>query len=359
MSHRDAARGRTPERFCAVLATLALLALPQTSDAGLTLVSSAAQVSYSLNSTTPNSSGPPVFNANNILITPGSGLPTLLFGEQAPGTFQIAGASTLSPGFAFRSSTTPQSGATGTVPAKFGTAVTALFAQGTGQQGTLLTQGGLFYDTRTRLTDNLSATDVNLASLSFTFSIATFRNDTGADIVINPAALLSVQGTLGSGSTSYVAAGLVASVSLSGVANPIDLKPIVLAASQSNVTVSQNGTGSRDASSTAIVNGQFYGTATSSYSGTVTIRNGQSISIQSRLTLISDPGSSIRIVSDLAPLPGGLQFKQPDFGVYVGGDFSTLTAPVPEPSTIVMLGLGLATVGGWRLRARRHRTTQA
>ena len=355
MTSSDETSGRTPGIFRLVIAAVAVL-LPQASEAGLTLTSSSVQVGDTLNAINPAGPGYPVFGGGGILVSPGGGLPTTLFTvPPVPGTFQIATAPTLAPPFAFTSSTTPRPGVIGTVPAKFGTAVTAVFAQGAGQQGTLLTQGGLFYDTRTRLADNLGPGDVNLASVSYSFSTATFRNDTGADILLNPAALLSVQGNVGTTNDSYVAAGLLASITLSDSTIPINLEPIVLAATRPNIAFGIAGR--NDPISAINIGGRLFATATSTYGSIVAVHRGQSITIQSSLTLISDPGSSIQVVSSLAPLPPGFQFHQPDFGVYVGGTFSQFV--VPEPSAIAMLGLGLATAGGWRLRARGRRRVRA
>ena len=94
-----------------------------------------------------------------------------------------------------------------------------------------------------------------------------------------------------------------------------------------------------------------------SYFGGSSIQVGaqQTITITAMLTLLSDPMSSISIVSSLAPgfPPDG---PMPDFGAFVGGPQAEA---VPEPSTIAMLGLGLASVGAWRVRARGRRSARA
>ena len=266
MIRSDEVLGRIPGVFRLLMAAFAVLLLPRTSEAGLTLTSSSVQVGYTLNATNPAGSGQAVFGGGGILVSPGGGLPTTLFAvPPVPGTFQIAAAPTLSPPFAFTSSTTPRPGVTGTIPASFGTAVTAVFAQGAGQQGTLLTQGGVFYDTRTRLADNLAPGSVNQASVSYSFSTATFRNDTGADILLNPAALLSVQGSVGSTNGSYVAAGLLASITLSDSESPINLEPIVLAATRPNIAFGIAGR--NDPVSAINIGGRLFATATSTYGG--------------------------------------------------------------------------------------------
>ena len=92
------------------------------------------------------------------------------------------------------------------------------------------------------------------------------------------------------------------------------------------------------------------GTGTGFNPSNVTLNMGDSITISSALTLISDPQSSIGIVSGL-PLgfpqdPNNPGFPDPNFVPMFGVFADAAGAPsVPEPSSIVLLSIGADHAG--------------
>jgi hypothetical protein len=234
------------------------------------------------------------------------------------------------------------------VPTVFGTSATEMSATGTGQ-GTLLPQGGILWSSRTNLSDKLTA--ANEASVSIFFASATYKNNTGSTVDLAQGTfgtLLNIKGTLGSTTDgSYIAAGLSSTYQLSGTTMATQLTGVVLAG-QGTTGFSSTGTATGDATSAGFHSGVLSGTATSYASTDVMVASGQSITLTSTLTLITDPFSSISIDTDLDPGFGG---SLPLFGV------TASAAPIaPEPSTVLMLASGLAVTGFWaRCRRRRQR----
>jgi PEP-CTERM motif len=337
-------RDRPSGSWRILICVAAVLAASESAHAGLTLGSSGVTVNNLLDNTTAGSSSP-VFDANGVLLSPGGGFPTVNLLNPVNPT-QTVSRSTL----AFT-----QVISSANLPPQFGTGTTAIFAQGAGQQGVLSTQGGIFWDTRTSLADNIAVGATGLASVSYSKATATFTNLTTADISLNPGAILSVRGTVGGSGDSYVAAGLATSYQISG-SSLVTNTGIAMAANALGQTVNSTGRVPGDASSISYFNGQLSVSATSYFgTQTVIIGVGQTITINATLTLIADPMSSISIVSDLAPgFPSNAPL--PDFGAFAGG---TAFSTVPEPSTIAMLGLGLASVGAWRVRSRGRRSARA
>jgi len=337
-------RNRIGNTWRILIFALAVAAASKPADAGLTLVSSSATVKYSLYNTS-GAAGSPVFDSTGLLITPGGGFPIL--DGVTPGNPTQTGSGPLSPALVVQS-VTGDSG--NSVPPAFGTAATAIFAQGAGQQGPVTTQGGIFWGTATRLMDGLQPADVGLASVSYSTATSTFTNNTAAAISINPGALLSVQGTVGGSAGSYVAAGLASSFELSGSPTEVVNAGIVLAANAAGLTFGSAGTHPGDAIAIRYDDNRLFATGNSSFlSRPVSVGVGQSITISATLTLISDPMSEISISSGLAPgFPPVATL--PDFGAFAGG--TPFSAAVPEPATIVMLALGMAIAGACRIRAR-------
>jgi hypothetical protein len=282
----------------------------------------------------------PTMTVPTMLLTPGAGFPLLT--AQGPNqTFPPGGPAPL------------PLDATATLGGIFGTARTVVTAQSAGSQGVQSTQGGIFWNSLTTLSDNIPAGQ-NIASVSFTSTKAVFANN-GASITLNsPGSILSARGIVGGTGGSYVAAGLVDVFIVRNQGGDIvssTVGTVVAAASADGNTVNLSGVGNGSSTGISYTNNRLSITGTN-IAAPITVGNGQTIEVDAFLTLIADPMSTISIVDDLAP---GFSGIIPDFGAYSGGPF----AIVPEPSTIVMLGLGLASVGAWRVRARSRRPAGA
>jgi hypothetical protein len=334
-------------RFRAALAAFlatAILGPVQSSFAGLTLTSSSGSADFGVYTTYFPSIGSSTFKADGSLQSPGFGLPTL--NALAAGLpSQSSSPGFLTPYYTASSVTTSNPSGNG-VPTVFGTSATEMSATGTGQ-GTLLPQGGILWSTRTNLSDKLTAPDE--ASVSIFFASATFKNNTGSTVDLAQGTfgtLLNIKGTLGSTTDgSYIAAGLSSTYQLSVNTGPTQLDGVVLAG-QGSSGFASTGTATGDATSAGFHNGVLSGTATSYASTDVLVASGQSITLTSTLTLITDPFSSIAIDTTLDP---GFIGSLPMFGV------TASAAPLtPEPSTVLMLASGLALSGLWaRCRCRR------
>ena len=284
-----------------------IVSTSQTTKAGLTLNSSSGTDSYAIYSTTTPGTGAAF--SNNMLVNPGgTGFPSLT-GPLGDSPSQSNSATTLSPYF-LTSATTNSNAPGGYVPSSFGTSTTETYTATSGQQGTLTTQGGVFWSLRTNLADNLSSP--NLASVSFSMATASFTNNSGSSITITPGAILSISGSLGTNtSSSFIAAGLTSSITLSGggLSSPqtTNLDNIILAANGAGSIVASKGSGANEVANVGIVGNSVSGTGTSLDPNSVTLVNGESISITAYLTLISDPGSSINVSDGLPPgFPLGL-----------------------------------------------------
>jgi PEP-CTERM motif len=314
-------------------------------EASLTLDMSSGSIVYSVYNT-GTASGSGTFNSGGMLTYPGGGLPALT--TQVGGSSQTATASTLSPFFLSSAISTP---------ANFGSATTEVYVATSGQQGSFTTQGGIYFSNRTNLADNLTEGS-NTASVSFTTAVATYTNNEvnaqghGISVTIDPGAVMSVAGTLGS-SDSYVAAGLTSSFTLFGAGvqtTTTAIAPIILA-SGGGVNIATTGGGPNDFASVTVKGSSVTGTGTSLDLNSVTLLFGESITITSYLTLISDPGSSIGIADEI---PDDVSVL-PDFGTFA----SSPSVAVPEPSTIALLGSGLAMAACWGRSSRRRRSTKA
>ena len=324
-----------------------------TSRAGLTLESSSGTIEFALNTISSTAvQGSPQYNGDGSLASPGGGYPKLT-GLLGDSSYQFASTDTISPNFT-STATTNSSSPTGFVPSDYGTAATEVYAAVSGSQGSSTNKGGVFWTTTTTLADNLEAGS-GLASVSLSTATAMFTNTGSGNLRLTPGALLSVNGTLGSGSTSFVAAGLSSSFTLSGAGvttSTTALDSITLAAGRSFSSIASYGNDPNGAASLTSAGGIVSGTgSTFNLGGQITLLPGESITISAVLTLISDPESSIGISSGLSPgFPTDPSFI-PTFGISADSP----PALVPEPSTIVLLGAGLAAAGLWT-RSKRHRS---
>jgi hypothetical protein len=277
-----------------------------------------------------------------MLTYPGGGLPTL--GSVVSGTSQSFSSSSLSP--YFLSSVTNNSNG-------FGSAATEVYVANSGQQGSFTTKGGVYWSLKTQLADNLGGTS-NEASVMFATATAVYYNNTGASLTITPGAILSINGVLGGDTSDYIAAGLATTiatgVSPSSLGTPTALDSVILAASGAGVNIAATGGRNGEFGSVTVASGLVTGTGTS-LATTMTIANGTYISITSYLTLISDPDSMVGISADL---PQGLT-AVPDFGSFA----SSPSVATPEPSSLVLLGSGLALAGLWSRSNRRRSPAKA
>ena len=208
----------------------------------------------------------------------------------------------------------------------------------------------MFWSLNTALMDNLPS--VTEASVTYSTATSTFTNHTGGNVTITPGSILSIKGVLGRlNGSSYVAAGLASSFSVfgGGVASSFTaLDPIILATNGDGTNIASKGPGPNEFASLIVQGNQLSGTGTSLGQSAITLVNGESITISAALTLISDPGSSLGISTDLGPgFPSGQQYV-PTFGA-----FASAPAAVPEPSTLLLLGGGLAMAGLWNRSNRR------
>ncbi len=289
------------------------------------------------------------------MLTPGKGLPSLVGSASLPNQSAFVGS--LSPtAFTPSSVVTSNSGSNG-VPASFGQANTSILAAQAGTEGAYSTQGGIFWNSTNSLADNLPLNS-GMAAVSFSAGSVTFT-DTGTNTILSPGAELSITGTLGSSSDSYVAAGLQIFVTITGDVNQFyQLDSIAMGVSKTVPAFATTGilpSGAIDPSQTGKASahlssgGLLTGTATS-FLPQITVTSGEQVQITAYLTLITDPGSTINVSGGL---DSGFDGDLPTFGAFVG------PPSVPEPSTIVMLGAGLAMTGLWSRSGRRRAPARA
>jgi hypothetical protein len=297
---------------------------------------------FQLDTTVPTGSGSgPIFSGGE-LFSPGSGFP--LLDEGVEGVSQMSNQTPISTNFI--SSYT-------NLAAGYGTGTTDMLATLLGGNGASSARGGIFWLNDTTLADGLAPGTTGYASVSVSIATAMFTNTstTTSVNIQNPGALLSVSGTLGSDTSSYVAAGLTSSFTLSGpgvTSSTTNLGNIALAANRNGASIAYNG-GGGGGTSASLSNGFLSATASATNpGGSITLLPNESITFSATLTLISDPGSTLSISSTMDPGFPTDPADMPTFGIFAGGP-----NVVPEPSTIVLLGVGLSAAGLWARRTRR------
>jgi hypothetical protein len=210
----------------------------------------------------------------------------------------------------------------------FGTAGTVVSA-GTNVIGDNLTPGpllhiGVAYNSGTFLNSSTSLA-ANSAAVSFTALHADFMN-TGAQLNnVSAGAAISATGTLATvaGQPSYIELADTGTITINGTKTPF----FVIAGyvwNGSSLQTFQAGNGSISLSGPDS-NGNF--SISDNYAiGSFTVPANASLSVDSQLTLVADPGSSITL--------SGLTGDLPTFGVFGG-------AVVPEPSSWIPLGTAM------------------
>ena len=287
------------------------------------------------------------------MYAPGGGFPYL---STAPNpAVQNTYTSTIPfPNYFYAPSTTNPVGGPGTyVPVNFGVATTEVYALTSGPAVGTATQGGVYWSGKTTLVNGLSPGS-GMASVSISTATATFTNTTpGTVVTLTPGSTLNVNGTVDTSAGGFVAAGLSTSFKLSGGSygagsfTPLD--SITLAGNNNSGYSNTSGGLDIDRSFANVASGGAltgYGIIQAPYQ--VTLAYNQSITISATLTLMSGPGSSIFVV------PGQLSFDTTPPPDFFGASANSTPGVVPEPSTFLLLGSGLAMAGLWSRSSRRR-----
>jgi hypothetical protein len=308
-------------------------------------------LSFALYNTTPGSDGSPVFS-NGLMTSAGSHLfPNLGSvngsAQNYSNTFTTAYTQNLS---ANQNPPFPVP-----LPSSFGAATVSASAstnlskngQALGQQIGVSFNSGTFLQSATTMT-------TGQAAVSFAYLHAGFLNSTtglGAGPYTGvPGSVISATGTLSQTAGSFVELanqGTILIKDNNGNVIATDSFTIIVGfALDSNLHQSTfvYGTGTTTLSAPDPTTGDFSIGDSTPFSS-VTIPKGGTFTIDSYLTLVSDPGSLIRL-GDLTGLPGPI----PDFGSYAGGP-PPRTPSIPEPASLVQLATALVVVAGlwgWR-----------
>jgi hypothetical protein len=317
-------------------------------------------LSFALYNTTPGSDGSPVFNGG-LMTSAGSHLfpnlgSTIGTVQNYSNTFTTAYTQNLSanqnPPFP-----TP-------LPSSFGAAtVSAAASTALPKNGTSMSQQiGVSFNSGTFLQSATTLT-AGQAAVSFGYLHAGFVNSTtglGAGPFTGvPGSVISATGVLSLTAGSFVELAnqgniLVKDNHGNTIAN--DSFTIIVGFALDS-TLHQStfvyGTGTTTLSAPDPSTGAFSIKDSNAFSS-VTIPEGGSFTVDSYLTLVSDPGSLIQL-GDLTNMPGPI----PDFGSYLGGP-PPAGQSIPEPASLVQLATALVLVAGllrWRgcLRNRRPR----
>lgn len=322
-------------------------------------------INFAVYNTTPGSNGTPSFSSNGMLMSAGSqAFPVL---GTVKGTAQSFSQTNKDAYTTILSANQDQ------LPSSFGTAASSTSAStALPKSGTSVTQQGVAFNSGTPAMPGTPATPgtflqsastlSGVASVSFASLHADFTNSTdfGATSFSGvPGVVISATGNLSSTAGSFVELANQGTITIKdNMGNLIATDPFtIIVGFTFNSTLTNNtylyGTGTTSISRPVPTNTAFSIMDTNSFPS-VTIPIGGTFSVDSNLTLVSDPGSLIEL-GDLSSAPG--QF--PDFGSFVGGPAPAVA--VPEPSTLVQSGTVLFLVAGlwvWRSLGRNRRAAR-
>lgn len=313
---------------CALLAAILGLVAAGSARADLVLSTNAGGITFGVSPAGAPQAGAPVFDASGGLLSAGGGYP--LQGAATPPVQNISGGYTNPLG-------NLAAGVSGVanpalIAPGFGTGGTALQGFGGANGGGILWSQGYVSDPAANGVTSFNYSQGQVELL-----------DRGTALTGTPGVYLGVGGTLGNQAGAYVEASLIATfVLVRNGGGPVNLGTI-------NVTIASDGPGALTEFVSANSFQQFNGAGANNFTAygvstlpAITLNPGDALFIDGTLSLLADPPSS-DVFFDLLPPPPGLTL--PTFGVEA----------TPEPSGVILLGVGLAAVAWSRAAARRRR----
>src|SRR5271157_2829443 len=337
--------------------------------AGIVIGSSGtATINFAVYNTTPGitpSTGTPIFSSDGMLMDAGSSaLPVLTTVNGTEQTFSQTNLGGYTNNI-FTANLPP--------PSNFGTAAFSTSAStALANNGTSANQQGVSFNSGTPAMSGMPATpgtflqsastQSGVASVSFASLHADFTNPSNVfpptSFTGAPGVAISATGNLGSAPGSFVELADKGAVTINDGKGNITTDPYTIVVGLTfNSTLTHNTytytnlpTGSSGTTPTIDPPDATTNAFSISFNPnfpSVTISPGGTFSVDSSLTLVSDPESLIKL-ADLSGTPG-----LPDFGAFVGGPAPA--AAIPEPSTLVLFGTGLFLVAGlWVRRSLGH-----
>ena len=310
--------------------------------------SSSQTTNFALYNTVAGSNGSPTWSGGNggMLISSGSSLFPVL--TTINGISQNYSASNMGAFTSVQSANVPP------LPASFGAAtVSASAATNLKNDGTDLSQQiGVSFNSGTFL-QSAATMAAGTAAVSFTALHASFLNSsspppTAGNYTGTAGSVISATGNLSHTAGSFVELANTGTITINGVATNFAI--IVGFAYDKNLNESTfvYGTGTTTLSAPDPTTGAFSIKDVNNF-GSVTVPKGASFSVDSQLTLISDPGSMIQL-SDLTDLPGPI----PTIGSFAGGP--AIPAVIPEPLALVQFGTSILVLTALMVRRRCRRT---
>jgi len=315
-------------------------------------------IDFAVYNTTSGSDGQPSFS-NGLMTSAGSNLFPVL--TSVNGTAQSL-SQTDPTAYTHTLSANQNPPFTTPLPSTFGAATfstsvsTALPRSGTGlgQQIGVSFNSGTFLQSATTMTGGIAA-------VSFAYLHAGFTNSGGpgsGSYVGVPGAVISATGVLGPTAGSFVEIANQGDITIKdNLGNLIATDSFsIIVGFALNSSLQENtylyGTGTTSLSAPNPTTGAF-SILDSNLFPSVTIPVGGTFSVDSYLTLVSDPGSLIQL-GDFSGTQGPL-----DFGSFVGGPAPANV--IPEPLALVQFGTGLfltAGLWGWRSHGRKRRAAR-